>query len=75
MTAPTTPWITPEAVQSLRPDVHVFPPEDLLQDALIIRATTKVGVVSGDQPVVRCPLSMLTTWSLCRKVPKSTLRQ
>jgi|SRR5271166_1454668 len=49
----TTPWITP--VESLRPDVQTFPPEDLIPDALIISATTKVGVVSGDQPVVRCP--------------------
>jgi hypothetical protein len=42
----TTPILTtPQAVESLRPDVHVFPPEDLLADALIISATTKVGVV------------------------------
>src|SRR5262249_34416270 len=32
-----------------------FPPDDLLGDALIISASTKVGVVSGDAPVVRCP--------------------
>lgn len=52
----TTPiFTTPEAVESLRPDVHQFPPEDLLPDALIITATTKVGVVAGDAPVVRCP--------------------
>jgi HK97 family phage major capsid protein len=52
----TTPiFITPDAVESLRPDVHTFPPEDLLRDALIISATTKVGVVSGDAPVVKCP--------------------
>jgi HK97 family phage major capsid protein len=52
----TTPiFTTPEAVESLRPDIHQFPPEDLLPDALIITATTKVGVVAGDAPVVRCP--------------------
>jgi hypothetical protein len=52
----TTPvFITPDAPQSMRPDVHYFPAEDLLEDALIVTATTKAGVVAGDQPVVRVP--------------------
>src|SRR5262245_23152877 len=56
---PVTPavpvFITPDAPQSMRPDVHYFPAEDLLDDALIVTATTKAGVVAGDQPVVRVP--------------------
>ena len=52
----TTPiFNTPEAVESLRPDIHVFPPEDLISDALIISSTTKVVQTAGDAPVVRAP--------------------
>ncbi|MED5814487.1 phage major capsid protein [Mycolicibacterium sp. 050232] len=52
----STPFTTPQAVESLRPNVHVFPPRDLLPEALIIRATTLVApTVEGDQPIVRAP--------------------
>ncbi len=47
----TTPiFTTPEAVESLRPDIHVFPPEDLIPDALIISSTTKVRADGRRRP-------------------------
>ncbi|MGA5543507.1 phage major capsid protein [Mycobacterium sp. NPDC051198] len=51
----STPFTTPQAVESLRPNTHVFPPRDLIPDALIIRASTHVANIEGDQPVVRAP--------------------
>ena len=52
---PTTPFTTPQAVESLRPNVHEFPPEDIIPEALIFAATTHVADVRGDEPVVKCP--------------------
>lgn len=49
----TTPFTTLQAVESLRPSVYTFAPADLIPDALIIRATTKVADIEGDEPVVR----------------------
>jgi HK97 family phage major capsid protein len=55
----TPPFTTPQAVESLRPNIHVFPPADLIPDALIIRGTTKVAQIEGDEPVVRAPFIMV----------------
>lgn len=52
MTAPST---TEQAVESLRPNVYTFLPQDLIPDALIIAATTKVAEVEGDAPVAKAP--------------------
>ncbi len=52
-------FTTPEAVESLRPNVTAFPPQDLIPDALIIAGTTKVADIEGDEPVVKAPFIMV----------------
>lgn len=51
----TQPFTTPQAVESLRPNVYEFPPQDIIPDALIFAATTHVADIAGDEPVVKCP--------------------
>jgi HK97 family phage major capsid protein len=51
----TTPFTTPVSVESLSPNVYLFPPPDLIPDALIIAGTTKVADIEGDEPLVKAP--------------------
>lgn len=52
----TTTNTTPQAAQAWRPNVvSTYSPEDLLGDALIVRAATYAGNVEGDEPVVLVP--------------------
>lgn len=50
-----TPFNTGDSVQSLSPDVKALPPSEIIPDALLLQITSKVGVIEGDQPSVRCP--------------------
>jgi HK97 family phage major capsid protein len=48
-------FTSPEAVESLRPNIYTFPPQDLIPEALVIVGTTHVATVEGDAPVVKAP--------------------
>jgi len=62
MTTPAShPFTTIAAVQSLAPDIISFPPTDLIDDALIFSAGTKMGAPQGDSPLVRCPYVLSVT--------------
>ncbi|WP_168706484.1 phage major capsid protein [Gordonia paraffinivorans] len=44
---------TSNSAASWRPDINVFAPADVVEDALILRATTIAGAIEGDEPVIR----------------------
>src|SRR4051794_28962993 len=44
----------PPTEAAWRPDTTALAPEQVLADSLILKVTTKIGVVEGDEPVVRC---------------------
>jgi hypothetical protein len=52
----TTPvFTTPTAVEALRPNIYAFPPQDIVPEALIVRASTLAAEIEGDEPIVSCP--------------------
>ena len=46
---------TPGTTKAHAMDVQAFAPEDVIGDALILRASTKVADIEGDEPQVRIP--------------------
>src|SRR5690625_2721482 len=46
---------TPGTTKAHAPDVQAFAPEDVIGDTLILRASTRVADIEGDEPVVRVP--------------------
>lgn len=46
---------TTSSTKAHAPDVQAFSPEDVIGDALILTASTRVADIEGDEPVVRIP--------------------
>jgi len=52
-----TTFATTGSEKSFAPDVRALAPADIVPDALIIKASTKVATLKGDEPVVRIPFA------------------
>src|SRR5699024_4432135 len=46
---------TPNQPFAWRPDIVEYLPDETVPDALILKASTRAGVVEGDEPAVRVP--------------------